>query len=434
MSTSGTEAPVGAAEQIPLEHIEDALNAVSGGRSIALTLMIQPNEYVVPVETEKYFNSSLAAYGREERLSQGYSRTMFGRMPESIVLPVGTDHVEVASFLGRELAGSSRAFGAYITKLSEQFDIAPVDLTGAKGHAAGPEGFPPNFARLALYAGLFQTGGGKSISTSELSQQTGINLSVAHNHVPGLIRGGIVLPSSNGRRASLPRFAACESETEINPDNISLPAGWRPTTQQLALEALALVQDADHPLSVTEVRLLLAEKALVAELIESPHVHKQNEILTKVMKWLGDNGHLDEVDGGIQRINHLVVSQRGWALINRYLTLFAQFVQKDEAFLERGNRFAKTIAADRFRVARLLTIDFDKGAIVPSQSQNERAERIKQILRDHPHGIATPVLQAETGHSSERVHKDMKTLEKAGSAYGKRVGRSMVWFATASTG
>lgn len=413
------------------DRAEDALFLSAGGRNIAMTLAVHDDTLQTGVEFDADFSDALETAGKDDEIFKGYSRSQLVRWPSRLLVTTeGID--DELYFSATDETVSHQAFAAHVAQLCarEEVDIAPIDLIGMRGTPKSETGLPPYFGRLAIFTFLYANSEQGFLPFGKISQGTGLNSRVPHNHMPALIRSELVETESDGSRITYPTYQARNHGEAINEDELA-ETHWNTRTRTLAKRCLELARTnyGGAAMSVDASRETLAGSGEIEHLITSHQTHKQNEQIAKVMDWLNQQGYVDQAEREQERATHIKISDKGHEVIGKYLEILARHVVRDPALAASGERIAEEWLEDPERLSWLLTVDFDKGAIKRRQHLAERVVDIDEILLQNPNGLTTQQLMTATGMKRRALSNVLSDMRLSGRLESVKEGRSARHFA-----
>lgn len=405
------------------QYIDDGLSTASTGRNIALAMVVDSWGAASGSDVDELFNTALMDVGSDYTISRNYSRSQFLNWPASgvAVLDAGRGR-----FGSTNHSGLYSAFGGHVARLCTKHGVAPADLVGMRGAVKREDALKPYYSRMAIYAALALLGADKPVSVPDLAVAAGVYEDTVRNHLPHMARSGVIEPQSDGRRFLLPKFIFSQSSDDVELAN--LPP-WNERTKDLAAVSLAILYRTAKPLDAGEIRVQLQASDLLQNFVRSKQLHKQNEIINKVLEWLSEHGYLEQAEPGQEATSEVSLSEQGVDIIGSYFDIFSSFVRQEPQFLSTGRRISDEILADKNRLAHLLTVDFEKGAITRRKPAAERTHELQSILSAHPEGLTSGALQVLCGLKPATLNRIMNSMERGGMAYGRRAARTILWFA-----
>lgn len=409
------------------QQLSSLLYAASGARNM-IPLLVAPTDTFYPSDIEAVIEDSFGlnyeGLSLSANLVASQLKTLSG-VPGVLNSHDngGNKYFEFTHF-GLEIC---RPFAANVAALAHEFDIAPLDLVGTRSKAHSESGLPARISRLRIYNSLLEGGVGLYRTVNDLSEATDINTRVLHNHLPSLLRAGIVAAHTDGTRVNYPIYGLADptAETPSNIGELIATTSWSERKKRLCEWVVANTPNFPE-LRVGALVEKIVQDGLPTEFFRSKQKHKQAESVAEVLDFLFSNHWLKEVEPGSFRMTAISLTEPGHTLITRYLRLIDYFLTTDgpqtppETLVDTG-----AVANEAEFIKWLYIVDGKKGATTPQKFANERDPAVIKSLSEAPH--TTAEIMAVTGLKRRAAHNLMQRLKRSGVVEESRLGRDSLW-------
>ncbi|MBP9739016.1 winged helix-turn-helix transcriptional regulator [Candidatus Saccharibacteria bacterium] len=412
------------------EELNIILNSMAGGRNIALLLAMSEGEIYAPSEIDAIYKESYTYWeDPATRTSRTYASSQLRSADPSVITVLEWDskagNLYSLTGFGRERCVPTAARVASICK---KYDISPIDLIGYRSTARTHEGLDQPFARLAIYGRLLELDTQKPITIQRLSEITGLDHRVVHNHLPSLLRSGILEGISDNTRKRYPSYKISNFETKLTPESLKeseLSKDWSQRKKDLAIWISGNLYG--DIITVDQIRKQLEGSKLTDLYFRSNQKTKQNESIAAVLSLFENMGivEAEEPDESNLRTTHIVLSEIGKNIVTEYINIIGDTIQNNGINRAVGGRIAQERAKDRKFMGWLIGIDVAKGATATREPREVKQSRLLQLLSESPQ--TTGQLMSETGWKRRAAHNILQQLLEKGQVTFEQDGRESLW-------
>ncbi len=428
MEVSRTTVPDG---RISDDHVTTLLDSVAGGRNIAILASLPKDGLSPGANLDAVFTDALDATGSNDKIDRGYVDRALNTAPPGIFTKVSDVPKTVSKYSRHfgltEFGGTTcRSAAGHLTRLCFEYDLSPTYLVGSRQTRRSQTQLTPPFVRLAIYGNLLrhEQNNASPISIKELTKRAGISPRTMHNHLPAIIQSGIIKGFGTGKRSDYPTYQLTSEVSDVQ--DIDFPSIVSNQKKKLLAHVIGLLEDGefvDEQITVNAIREYIGETNNMGEFIQSRQTHKQNESIAHVLELLHAHGVLHETAKGKERITEVKLSKMGKDVLPRYVEILAGLIVGDQVVIDNGNRITDEITPKDKRLAWLLTVDFDKGALTRREESPVRQAKMLESISERPH--TTSEIMERFGLKRRAASNALLELEDQGKIIGHTIGRNI---------